>query len=262
GGVLPLQLHEDVRAIRRNDLAKANDRRVSDGVENVHGSLAPPAGRGSALAFTWPGSHGTGRGEEVRHEHHVLDRLPVDAWSVQAKPDPSPRSDVGREEVSLRVFLQEAALLAGRCLAQKRDASIAMMVVGVVPEDLLPHLERQVLGPRPLDLGLRQRLAQCDQSLSPAGHVRGSVHHEPGTPSNTSTRPLSREYSAPTTSRPSRSISRSRISEPWRSWFAETRTLARTASRMRASRSSPRSVASRPSTEGRMRSTIERRLRD
>ena len=50
-----------------------------------------------------------------------------------------------------------------------------------------------------------------------------------GTPSKKSTTPVSSEYSAPTTSRPSFWISCSSTSEPWRRWLAEARMLARTA---------------------------------
>ena len=56
-----------------------------------------------------------------------------------------------------------------------------------------------------------------------------------GTPSKKSTRPVSSEYSAPTTTRPSFWMSCSRISEPCRRCPAETRTFARTASRTSAS---------------------------
>ena len=57
-------------------------------------------------------------------------------------------------------------------------------------------------------------------------------------------------------------INCSRTSDPWRRWFAETRMFARTASCTRASGSCLSSVASKASTDGRTRSTIERRFRD
>ena len=38
GRVLPLELDEDVRAVRRHDLAQPDERGVADGVEDVHGS--------------------------------------------------------------------------------------------------------------------------------------------------------------------------------------------------------------------------------
>jgi hypothetical protein len=38
GGILPLELHEDIGAIGWNNFAKPNDRCVSNSVENVHGS--------------------------------------------------------------------------------------------------------------------------------------------------------------------------------------------------------------------------------
>ncbi len=37
GGVLPLELHEDLRATGWNDLAKPSDRRISNGLKNIHG---------------------------------------------------------------------------------------------------------------------------------------------------------------------------------------------------------------------------------
>jgi hypothetical protein len=83
-----------------------------------------------------------------------------------------------------------------------------------------------------------------------------------GTPSNKSTTPVSREYSAPTTIRPSSWMSCSRTREPWRRWSAEARMLARTAARASASRSFRSSVSNSPSTDGRTRSTIASRLRD
>ncbi len=41
GGVLPLQLHEDVRALGRHDVAQANHRGVADGAEDFHGRALP-----------------------------------------------------------------------------------------------------------------------------------------------------------------------------------------------------------------------------
>ena len=41
GGVLPLELRQDLRAIGWNDLAKPGDRRISNGLENIHGLHAP-----------------------------------------------------------------------------------------------------------------------------------------------------------------------------------------------------------------------------
>ena len=81
-------------------------------------------------------------------------------------------------------------------------------------------------------------------------------------PSKKLTIPVSSNYSAPTTTSPLLSISPSMMADPWRSWLADPRILARTASRARAGGSCLRSVASRASTEGRMHSTIERIFRD
>jgi len=75
------------------------------------------------------------------------------------------------KKVPVWVLLQEATLLAGRRLAQQRDASVPMMIVHVVPEELLPDLERQVLDTSALRVCLRERLAQSNQSLSPPGNV-------------------------------------------------------------------------------------------
>lgn len=83
-----------------------------------------------------------------------------------------------------------------------------------------------------------------------------------GIPLKKSTTPVSSEYSTPTTSSPSFWINCSRTSDPCRRWFAETRTLARTACRTRAPGWCASSVASNASTDGRIRSTIERRFRD
>jgi hypothetical protein len=44
GRVLPLELHEDVRTIGWNDLAKSNYRCVSNSMENIHGLSSPSAG--------------------------------------------------------------------------------------------------------------------------------------------------------------------------------------------------------------------------
>ena len=84
-----------------------------------------------------------------------------------------------------------------------------------------------------------------------------------GTPSKKSTTPVSSEYSAPTTSRPSfcdqlleHLGAVAQMARPTRGrWRARP-------GRTSASRSSRSSVASSASTDGRTRSTIERRLRD
>lgn len=67
---------------------------------------------------------------------------------------------------------------------------------------------------------------------------------------------------APTTHSPSFSISRSSTCEPWRNWLQEARTLLRTAWWISASVSWRNSVSSKASTDGRTRSTIERKLGD
>jgi hypothetical protein len=63
-------------------------------------------------------------------------------------------------------------LFTWRRFAQQRDTSVAMMIVGVVREDLLPDLEREVLDASALGNRFWQPLAQCNQSLAPAGNVR------------------------------------------------------------------------------------------
>src|SRR5688572_14865342 len=112
------------------------------------------------------------RGHEVGSEHQVLDRRPVNPCRVQPEPNPTFWSDVRRKKVSAWIHLHQSALLAWRRLAHQRDASVTMMVVEVVREDLLPYLERQVLGTGSLGFCLRQRSAQRNQLLPPAGDVR------------------------------------------------------------------------------------------
>jgi hypothetical protein len=68
-------------------------------------------------------------------------------------------------------LIHELTLFARRGLAQQRDASVAMMIVGVVREDLLPDLEREVLDTSALGHCFWQFLAQGNQSLAPAGYV-------------------------------------------------------------------------------------------
>src|SRR2546422_8447444 len=80
--------------------------------------------------------------------------------------------------------------------------------------------------------------------------------------SKKSTTPVSRQYSAPTISNPSSATRRSRTAEPCRRWSTAARMLVRTACATKASASCARGVASKGSTEGRIRSTIERRLGD
>lgn len=73
-----------------------------------------------------------------------------------------------------------------------------------------------------------------DRGLVETGPCSARPHPKPGvpaggTPSKKSTTPVSSEYSAPTTSRPSNSINCSRRREPLRRWFAAARMFARTA---------------------------------
>src|SRR6266487_5489965 len=51
-GVLPLELHEDVRAPWWNDLAESDNRGVADGFEDVHASGSPAAGDATARGAT------------------------------------------------------------------------------------------------------------------------------------------------------------------------------------------------------------------
>src|SRR6266849_348719 len=76
--------------------------------------------------------------------------------------------------------------------------------------------------------------------------------------SKKSTTPVSRQYSAPTISNPSSATRRYSTAEPCRRWSSAARMLARTACATKASASCARGVASKGSTEGRIRSTIER----
>ena len=82
------------------------------------------------------------------------------------------------------------------------------------------------------------------------------------TPSRMFTIPVSNQYSAPTTKSPSFRINCFSNSEPCRKWFTDARTLARIASLTKASASSSRRPGSKASTDGRTRSTMERRFRD
>src|SRR5690606_25921394 len=81
-----------------------------------------------------------------------------------------------------------------------------------------------------------------------------------GTPSKNTTSPVSTEYSAPTTSRPSWRIRSSSTREPWRRWSAAARTLARTAWWRNPSGSDASGVSSSCATTERIRSTMEAML--
>src|SRR6185436_11206999 len=80
--------------------------------------------------------------------------------------------------------------------------------------------------------------------------------------SQNSTVPSSTWYSAPTISNPSRAINRSSIADPWRSWRTDASTFARTARSYSACGSLAIGWPSSGSTDGRIRSTIARKLGD
>src|SRR5580692_7814285 len=94
------------------------------------------------------------------------------------------------------------------------------------------------------------------------GRTHAASSFMTGPSSKNSTTPVSNEYSAPTTMRPEFRIKFSMMSDPCRRCVTDARMLARTAAWSSASRSCLRSVANRPSTAGRIKSTMECKLRD
>src|SRR5262245_15971340 len=121
-----------------------------------------------------------------------------------------------------------------------------MMVVPVDGEKREAQHVHQELGPQ----GLERRPARAVRRVQLEHHdgdddrdhtvtegFEPPLGHRPSfsTPSKNSTTPLSSENSAPTTRKPSVSISCSSTSEPCRKWLTEIATLWRTAWRTNAS---------------------------
>jgi len=140
----------------------------------------------------------------VGPEEKVLDGSPVDRARVQAKPHPTPRADIGRNEIPFRVLRYQAALLTRRRLGPQSDDSVAMMVVAVVPEDLLPHLEREMRR-RARDLHLRQGATEGNQPFAPPCHVGRPSHESAHSLALRNTRPCEASTSCSPPRRPARS---------------------------------------------------------
>ena len=116
--------------------------------------------------------------EDVGRKGEVLHLAPVDPGGIQPESDPAFRSDVRRHEVASRVLFDEAALLTSGRLADKRDPSVSVIVVEVVREDPVLHLEGKVVDTRALRRCLRQAVAQRNQPL-PAVAVARPVRNQP-----------------------------------------------------------------------------------
>ena len=106
------------------------------------------------------------RAEAIGVDHQLAYLGPVDIRAIEPQPDPTSRTEVGRDEEPLGVAGHEHGLLAGCGLARRREPAVPVVVVGEVGERLVAHDVRDVatiVAAWPL-LRLWQRRAGLGQS--------------------------------------------------------------------------------------------------
>src|ERR1700761_182140 len=82
---------------------------------------------------------------QITSPHQLSDLVPVQLGKIQAKADPSPRSDICGEIISARIGIDEKSVFTRQYSAPQADDTIAVMVVHVIKENLFADQEGRML---------------------------------------------------------------------------------------------------------------------